>query len=204
MKKLLALLLTAALLTGGASAVTTPMSPTGIYAKGSTVLIADTKQNVVLSLTEDGSFDKLGAVNPSDIYGSPVGGYVDGDLQSAQFNAPWDVAPFLEGYAVSDSGNNCIRYIAGNKVTTLAGSAKSGYTDAVSTNAAFNSPRGLAVDGAGTLYIADTLNNCIRAMDKDCKVTTFAGSTQEGNNDGSLSAASFRQPTGLCWYQNAL
>ena len=62
---------------------------------------------------------------------------------------------------VADTNNHTIRKIAaGGVVTTLAGLAGSfGGTDGTGNAARFNSPRGMAVDGAGTLYVADTNNS---------------------------------------------
>ena len=204
MKKTLALVLAVLTLTGSALAASEPTAPTGMYAEGDVLLIADSSQNVVLSRKGNELSTLAGIVNPKDIYGKSVGGYLDGNATTAQFNSPWDVVPFLKGYAVSDSGNNCLRYIANGKVTTLAGNGKVGFANGKSANARFHSPRGLAVDDGGTLYIADTLNHCIRSMNQTCEVSTFAGSTQAGDADGALTSARFGAPTGLFWYDGAL
>ena len=63
-------------------------------------------------------------------------------------------------------------------VTTLAGNGTAGTTDGVGTNARFNGPLGVSLDGAGRLYVADYVNHAIRRMDIATRnVTTVAGVT---------------------------
>ena len=203
MKRIFAMLLCAVLLIGSAYAVDLK-APTGIYANSGAFLIADAGQNAIFSMDENGSPVLFaGKINPADALGKPAGGYLDGEALTAQFDTPWDVVSFKGGFVVSDSGNNCLRYIANGKVSTFAGSRTAALTNGAGEKAAFNSPRGLAADGA-TLYVADTLNNCIRAVDETGNVTTFAGSAEEGYADGSLAAARFDGPVGVCCYAGAL
>ena len=68
---------------------------------------------------------------------------------------------------------------------------------------AFDTPTGLAVDDDGTVYIADTGNNVIRAMDSDGNVTTYAGG-EEGCTLGTLKQVRFSQPTGLYYADGVL
>lgn len=132
-----------------------------------------------------------------------VSGYWDGSAAKALFNSPWDTVAYKKGWAVSDTENHVIRYYDGSKVSTLAGTGKRGYKNAVGKKAALNRPTGLAVGKDGKLYIADTGNNVIRVMDKTGKITVFAGS-KKGCADGKTKSARFCEPTGLYYYKGAL
>lgn len=73
----------------------------------------------------------------------------------------------------------------------------SGFADGTGAAAKFNGPVGLAFDGAGNLYVADTGNNAIRKISPGGAVTTLAGSPTGGSADGTGAAAKFDGPTGL-------
>lgn len=84
-------------------------------------------------------------------------------------------------------------------VTTLAGQAgTSGTTDGTGTAARFKLLSGLAVDGSGNIFIADTGNNVIRKSSSTGAVTTFAGKAgTAGSADGTGTAATFDTPSGV-------
>lgn len=79
---------------------------------------------------------------------------------------------------VAETGNNTIRRVtAQGIVTTVAGqSGTAGFANGVGTAATFNNPHGVAVDGSGTIYVADTFNGAVRKIAPDGVVTTFAKS----------------------------
>ncbi len=66
------------------------------------------------------------------------------------------------------------------------------------TEARFNYPTGLALDGGNNLYVADTLNNVIRKIDTKGNVTTVAGVPgSSGYQNGVAGQALFNAPTGI-------
>ncbi|WP_152564863.1 NHL repeat-containing protein [Cupriavidus metallidurans] len=125
--------------------------------------------------------------------GSTAGG------AAAAFFHPIDVAVDGTGNVyVADYGNHRIRKISPyGAVTTLAGSGVAGSTDGTGTAASFNLPSGVAVDGAGNVYVADTYNHLIRKITSAGVVSTLAGSGSSGSADGTGSAASFYYPSDI-------
>lgn len=99
---------------------------------------------------------------------SGVFGKLDGTTAVATFSAPSGVAVNSnEDVYVADTGNSLIRKItAAGQVTTLAGDGTPGAKDATGTDASFSSPRGIAVDSHGDVYVADTGNHLIRKIIK--------------------------------------
>ena len=76
------------------------------------------------------------------------------------------------------------------------GGTASGHADAIGTSATFNNPHGIAVDGAGTKYVADYGNALIRKITSGGAVTTLAGGgspggTSPGYADGTGTSAEF-------------
>ena len=129
-------------------------------------------------------------------------GVADGVGTTARFNTPWGVATDGVGNLfVADSKNRTVRkvVIATGVVTTLAGSPeKSGSADGVGADARFNSPSGLASDGAGSLFVADSGSDSIRTVViATGSVTTLAGGGGWGQADGTGAAARFRSPSSL-------
>ena len=63
-------------------------------------------------------------------------------------------------------------------VTTVAGNNLFGHVNAIGTDATFQGPTGLVIDTNGTIYVADSLNSCIRKITPDGEVSDFATSIQ--------------------------
>ena len=135
----------------------------------------------------------------STLAGSGTAGFADGAGGAAQFNEPNSVAVDAQGTVyVTDASNHRIRKItAAGVVSTLAGTGAPGLVDGPGATAQFNLPTGIAVDALGTVYVADTYNNCIRTISPAGVVSTWAGAAGKGLQDGSVAAAKFWQPTGL-------
>jgi hypothetical protein len=129
-------------------------------------------------------------------------GNSDGTGMVARFNEATGITGGGAGdFYIADSRNNAIRKLvaATGAVTTFAGSAGTGSDDGPGPNALFNHPLGIAGDGAGNLYVADTDNRTIRkVVIATGAVTTLAGAPGEtGGADGVGANARFNEPRSL-------
>ena len=82
-------------------------------------------------------------------------------------------------------------------MSVVAGTGAVGSKDGSANTATFSDPSGVAVDGSGNLYVADTRNNKIRKISAQGVVSTLAGSGQQGSADGAGASASFSDPGGI-------
>jgi sugar lactone lactonase YvrE len=103
---------------------------------------------------------------------------------------------------IADSLNHVIRkvVVASGAASIIAGSPPApGSADG--NSAQFNQPNGVATDGAGSLYVADTKNHTIRKVDlASGAVSTQAGlAGKSGTVDGPAAVARFTGPTGLAF-----
>ena len=82
-------------------------------------------------------------------------------------------------------------------VTTLAGSGAYSYVNSTGHGATFRNPWGVTVAPDGTIYVADQDNHSIRKVTPEGVVTTLAGTGAAGSANGTGTAASFNEPTGV-------
>ncbi len=107
---------------------------------------------------------------------------------------------------VADTFNNRIRRLdlEGRTVQTLAGNGMRGFSGdgGPATEAALNRPRDLELGPDGRLYVADTDNHRIRAIDLDRgTIATVAGDGAPGftGEGGPAERASLRRPFGIAF-----
>jgi sugar lactone lactonase YvrE len=93
-------------------------------------------------------------------------GYADGPAMQAQFHFPMGPSVDRSGNIyVADDFNHVIRVIRPHGVVlTLAGTGQPGYRDGPAEAAQFDHPLWTALAPDGTLYVADSGNNCIRRI----------------------------------------
>jgi sugar lactone lactonase YvrE len=133
--------------------------------------------------------------------GSTTAGATNGFGSNARFNHPQGVAADSTGNIyVADTENGTVRKIsADGYASTLAGLAGNyGSADGGGVNARFYGPQGIAADGAGQIYVADTANSTIRKVTPAGAVSTLAGAAGTFNSfDGTGANAQFHHPEGI-------
>lgn len=138
-------------------------------------------------------------------------GSVDGDRATAKFSN-------LSGIALDEAGNlyvsqgislrqklgdQLVRKISPDGVSEIIAGQRfqEGYVDGPGIDAQFNFPAALAVAPSGTLFVADSVNNCIRRIGPPptYEVTTVAGACGESGDlvDGDGLTARFKNPQGI-------
>lgn len=94
-----------------------------------------------------------------------------------------------------------VRKVGSRAVITVVGTGQAGYSGdgAAATAARLNSPRALAFDSQGNLYIADTLNNAVRRVDPHGVIATVAGTGEAGSSGdgGPATSARLSSPSGV-------
>jgi sugar lactone lactonase YvrE len=162
--------------------------------KGSALVVADTGSHTIKRVEPQSGRVTIiaGTENQS--------GFADGIGSNALFNGPVGVAVAPDGTIfIADTYNDRIRAIdAEGHVRTIAGGDAPGFKDAATgMDARFDTPCGIAVDTDGSLVVADTGNHRLRRVLMNGAVTTIAGTGAQGVHDGTLTEASFNEPTGV-------
>jgi hypothetical protein len=181
-------------------------SPRGLAVDSTgNLLIADVYNNRIRKVTPAGIITTVAGGAGFSLTTSGDGGAAT----SAYLSLPTAVATDSAGNLyIAETYNYRVRKVAPNGIiSTIAGNGLSrsnslqgfGGDGGPATSAVFDTPSGIAVDSAGTVYIADTMNQRIRRISTDGTITTIAGTGTAtfGGDDGSAAAAQLRQPTGL-------
>jgi thiol-disulfide isomerase/thioredoxin len=100
---------------------------------------------------------------------------------AAPLASPEKIIATPDGYAIADTGHNRIVLTDGSgAVTDVIGDGTAGLVDGSYALAEFNAPKGMAMMG-DLLYVADTANHMLRAVDTTSKnVSTVAGTGDRG------------------------
>ena len=182
---------------GGAATAVPLNNPYGVAVDGAgNLYIADSSHRIR-------KVDAAGVITTVAGRGFSGSGGDGGPATVARLSSPAGVAVDGAGNLyIADRGNDRIRKVdAAGVISTVAGDGTEGFggDDGPATAAQLNNPYGVAVDGAGNLYIADSFNHRIRKVDAAGGISTVAGIGIEGysGDGGPAVAAQLRAPGGV-------
>ncbi len=158
--------------------------------KDGSLLVTDTYHKCVWRVKDGQAVRIAGAETAGDLYDEPMGSYVDAEPEKSCFRQPWAIVPFLEGWAISDTRNNALRFLDEVSVQTVNAAPGEEGLPSGDYGVTYERPTGLAVDEAGNLYASDTGAGAIRVITPNGIASTLADGLDE--------------PTGLCWYAGSL
>jgi uncharacterized protein (TIGR03437 family) len=155
-------------------------SPSGVAVDAAgNVYISDTNNNLVRKVDTAGTITAVvGSKGTANTLNHPTGIAIDSS----------------GALYIADTNDQRIVKWANNKLTTIAGTGAKGFSGdgGPATQATLQNPVGLAVDAAGSIYIADSTNGRIRKVTPDGTIVTIAGNgklTFSGDGGPATSAA---------------
>ena len=170
--------------------------PTGVAVDGEgNLYIADAPNDRIRKVDSIGTITTIAGTGEQGFSGD------GGPASQAQLDHPRAVAVDGEGNLyIADRNNNRIRKVdSTGTITTIAGGGGFGEDGGPATQVLLNLPYGVAVDGTGNLYIADTNSDRIRKVDSTGTITTIAGTGERGfsGDGGPATQASLNSPFGV-------
>ncbi len=179
-------------------------NPNGVAADSSgNIYVTSIGRNNIRKITPEGVV--------STFSGTGVSGAVDGAASVARFNQPTGITIDSSGNLYVTDGTTClirrvdtngtVLTVAGNRATPGCGAP----VNLPGASAVFWIPRGIAIDAAGNLYVADMLNAVIRKIVLDpithisTSVSTIAGqnAVHVSTDGAALGGATFNRPSGI-------
>ena len=160
------------------------------------VYVGDTTNNRIRKIATDGTTTTLSG-NGSALFSNGSGGATG----TSSFNEPIGVTFGGGTLYVADTNDQRIRGVASDGTSsTVSGDGLVGSADGPGPNAEFNNPVGVAVDGSGNVYVADSANNRIRKVAPGGNTTTLTGNGTPGFVDGTggtSGTSEFNLPHGV-------
>jgi sugar lactone lactonase YvrE len=140
------------------------------------IYVADTGNQRVRKIDSSGTISTFAGNGVTNFFGD------NGPATSAGLDRPSAAVVDAAGNLyIADTFNHRVRKAAADgTITTLAGNGTPGFggDNGPATDAMLNMPIGVAVDNAGNVYVTDSGNFRVRKINKNGKITTFAGNGQ--------------------------
>lgn len=186
----------------GAAATARFNAPVGVaVGADGTIFVADTYNDRIRTIDKDGAVRTLAGGDAPGFADSPAG-------SSARFDTPGGIAVTPDGtLVVADTNNHRIRRVTlEGAVTTVAGSSTYGDRDGGLLDASFAEPLGVAVDAAGSIYVADASGDSVRVCQTGLApiVVTEGGHHGRGLADGPAADAKLNRPSGVALAANGV
>lgn len=161
------------------------------------IYIADTGNHRIRKVTPDGRIATIAGTGRRGMEGD------GGPALNARFDQPYGLALDAAGNLyVADLGNHRVRKISPDGIiTTVAGAGGKGSRGdgGPAAEAQLMSPRNVALDAAGNLYISEFEGHRVRRVSPEGVITTFAGTGVAGlgGDGGPAALAQLAFPAGL-------
>lgn len=125
-----------------------------------------------------------------------------GPATSGELDFPFKVAVDAKGnFYIADFFTFVVRSVLKGTINTFAGDAMYGFQgdNGPAVQAMISYVHGLAVDPGGNVYIADTTNHCVRIVNPQGNIYTFAGNATAGyaGDGGKAVSGQLISPAGL-------
>jgi len=175
-----------------------------VFDSAGNLIVADGGNNRIRRIDTMGTITTIAGTGTAGFSGD------GGPALLAELDSPYGLALDTAGNLYfSDILNERVRRIdTGGFITTVAGNGTAGYNgDGIAaTSASLNLPRGVVLDSAGNLYIADTANFRVRRVDTLGIISTFAGNGTAGYccDGGPAIDANVGRPRGVMIRGNQL
>ena len=183
---------------GGPATQARLSEPFGLAVDGlGNVYVADKADHRVRRIDPSGQIETIAGTGHRGYSGD------GGPAAEAQLHDPVALAVDGSGNVyVADYWNHRVRRIdPSGQIETIAGTGEYGYSGdgGPATQAQLSVPHGLAVDGSGNVYVADSENHRVRRIDASGRIETIAGTGEYGysGDGGPATQAQLSQPTTL-------
>jgi NHL repeat len=172
-------------------------NPQGITVNNGIITVSNTQDNVVATISGATTATIAGSYEATGESGD------GGTAVAATLDSPAGLATDLSGdIYLADTADNVVREITTKGIIRLvAGNGREGYRGdrGPATRAELDNPQDVAVNTAGDVFIADTVNNVIREVTPRGEISTFAGNGRAGyrGDGGPADQAELTSPTGV-------